>query len=403
MIKKTLDNGLTIILDDRKTESVAVSVTMKVGAINEEDRNRGISHFMEHMVFEGTKNRSALQIANEIESLGGTIGAYTSSERTVFYIKILAKHVDVAIDILYDVVANPTFEQPIIDKERTVVLSEIEMKRDEPRFYQWQVFQKALYTVFTGRHPVIGYKGIVEKMTREDFLEYYSKQYVPENMIVTVAGDTSGALTAIEKRFSTIEGKKAPALKVTREPIRETRKITKEKMPIKQTYMVIGYIAPDRNSRDSYVFDVIQAILGRGISGRLFDEIRTKRGLGYDVGCHYSDNKHYGFIAAYVTADGSKMSIAKKIILEQFQKIDDLTPTELSDAKNYIEGEFALHNEDTMNRADNLGFFEYVGNTDLYTDYIKNIKKVTVADIKRVKNRYLNPETYTQIVLEEQR
>ena len=401
MRKIKLSNGMTIVFQPRKSDSVAIHVLVKTGSINENDQNRGVSHFIEHMLFEGTKTRTTLQIANEIESLGGSIGAYTSSERTCYYAKVLKKHVDTALDVLSDIIKNPLFNEKAIEKERRVILSEIKLKKDEPRFYQWSLFQRSLFKDFPLKHPVIGYEKIVKSIKKENLQEYFNNHYISPNIVVSVVGNIKGIDKKIKLKFGEIPTKPIPKLKFKKEKIKRSVTQAREKKAITQTYLIIGYLAADRRSKDSYVFDVIQAILGRGLSGRLFDELRTKRGLGYDVFSHYEDNKNYCFFAAYETIDKKNLALAKRIILEQIQDVDKLTEKDLMEAKRYIEGEFILENEDNQKLADTLGFFEHVASAGLIGDYINNIKKVTISDIRRVKRKYLKKNNYTMVVLEQ--
>lgn len=401
MRKIKLSNGMTVVFQPRKSDSVAIHVLVKTGSINENDQNRGVSHFIEHMLFEGTKTRTTLQIANEIESLGGSIGAYTSSERTCYYAKVLKKHVDTALDVLSDIIKNPLFNEKAIEKERRVILSEIKLKKDEPRFYQWSLFQRSLFKDFPLKHPVIGYEKIVKSIKKENLQEYFNNHYISPNIVVSVVGNIKGIDKKIKLKFGEIPTKPIPKLKFKKEKIKRSVTQAREKKAITQTYLIIGYLAADRRSKDSYVFDVIQAILGRGLSGRLFDELRTKRGLGYDVGSHYEDNKNYGFFAAYATIDKKNLALAKRIILGQIQDVDKLTEKDLMEAKRYIEGEFILENEDNQKLADTLGFFEHVASAGLIGDYINNIKKVTISDIRRVKRKYLKKNNYTMVVLEQ--
>ena len=402
MRKIKLSNGLTVVLCKKRSDSMAIQVVVRSGSINEEDKNRGVSHFIEHMLFEGTKNKTAIQIANDIESLGGTLGAYTSAEKTCFYAKVLRKHVNIALDVLSDIVKNPLFDEKAIEKEREVILSEVNMKKDEPRFYQWSLFQRTLFKDFPLKHPVIGYEKTVKSMKRKDFVEFFNEHYVGSNMILLIVGDTDRIEKVVKAAFADIPKKISPRLICKKEKIKKSVKVTKEKRPITQTYMVIGYVAADRTNKESYVFDVIQAILGRGLSGRLFDELRTKRGLGYDVGSHYEDNKMYGFFAAYATVEKKNAKLAKDIILKEIQRVDELSEKELREAKMFIEGGFRLDNEDNSHLADTLGQFEHIKDAVMINDYINNIKKVTIKDISNVKQKYLGKNNYTMVVLEQE-
>jgi predicted Zn-dependent peptidase len=189
MKKYILSNGLTILLEKRSTDSVTIMVTVRVGSNNEPENLLGISHFLEHMLFEGTKKRpSSTIIANEIERLGGELNAYTTNERTCFYIKVPKKHFDIALDIISDILQNPVFDKSAIEKERQIILKEINMVTDDPRFHQWILFQKTLFKKHPARNPTYGAIETVQKIRRDDLISYYNKHYTGTNMIISVVG-----------------------------------------------------------------------------------------------------------------------------------------------------------------------------------------------------------------------
>jgi len=380
---------MKIILENRASESVAIEVLVKVGS-NHEGKLKGIAHFIEHMLFEGTKTRTSLDIANEIEAIGGEFNAGTSNEYTIYYIHIQKKHLDIAIDVLSDIVVNPSFSQDAIEKQRKVVSDEINLVTDEPRFHQWILFQQALYRSYPSRFPVYGDKESIMRLTRDDLLAFYKEHYTPANMIISLVGDIDkGAKSKIEKAF-VLKGRtrKAGLDKVETLKKSATRK---EKKPLMQSYMVFGYPAVKRSHKDSYVLDVMRAILGRGQSGRLFQEIRTKQGLAYEVGVHYESSVYTGFFAVYVNTHKENIPKIIKIIKRELKKLDDISPKDLKDAKDSIEGSHVLKNEDNRSYAEDLAFWDYAGGNA--KDFIKNIKRVTKKDILRVRDSFKKSAT----------
>jgi len=380
-----LKNGMTVILEKRTSESVAIEVMVKVGS-NHEKKLRGIAHFIEHMLFEGTKTRTSLDIANEIESIGGEFNAGTSNEFTVYYIHIQKKHLAKAIDVLSDIIVNPSLSEDAIEKQRKVVSDEINLVTDEPRFHQWILFQQALYKRYPSRFPVYGDKASIMKVTRDDLLAFYKEHYTPGNMILSLVGDINKrkALKLIKESFI-LEGKTKRANLSKVETLKQN-KSRKERKPLMQSYLVYGYPAVKRSHKDSYAFDVMKAILGRGQSGRLFQEIRTKKGLAYEVGVHYEASVYTGFFAVYVNTHKENIPKIKVIIKRELKKLDNLNAKDLKDAKDSIEGGHVLKNEDNRSYAEDLAYWEYSGGKA--KDYIKNIKSVTGADIVRARDRY---------------
>ena len=203
MRKKVLGNGLTIIINKRPSQSVSIEAAVKVGSNDETKRIFGISHFIEHMLFEGTKKRpNSIIISNEIEKLGGELNAYTTNERTCFYIKVPKKHFGIALDILSDILQNPLLENKSIEKERKVILKEINMVNDQPRFYQWILFNKTLFQKHPAKNPVYGTIEAVKRITGKELAGYYKKHYLPNNTVISVVGDVSNAENQIAKKFA---------------------------------------------------------------------------------------------------------------------------------------------------------------------------------------------------------
>lgn len=394
-----LKSGLVIITQKKPARSVAIEVVVKTGSNNETARMQGVSHFIEHMLFEGTKTRSARKIANEIEKKGGEFNAYTSNERTAFYISILHKHFDIALDVLADLIKNPLFSETSIKKEKKIILDEIKLINDQPRFYQWVLFSKTLFKKHPAKNPIYGTKESVRRLNKEDLIDYYTKYYAPSNIIVSVVGNTKGALPKIKEKFSDLKKKSPPKIVHVKEPQNKfiKKKVRKQTL---QSYLILGYKTPKRGDRDSYVLDVIRAVLGRGQSGTLFEEIRQKRGLAYEVGVNHEANAAYGLFAVYLGTHKKNIKTCIEIILKEFDKLKAINNRELKEAKDFLEGDFHLKNEDNVRLADTLAFFETAGGAQTAKQYLKNIKKVTKKDISRVVKKYLNKK-YALAIIEQ--
>jgi predicted Zn-dependent peptidase len=400
MEKYVLQNGLTIVFEKRPTKTVAVEVTVKTGSNNETRKISGISHFMEHMLFEGTKKRkSSREIATEIERLGGELNAYTSNERTAFYAKVLNRHFDKALEVLSDIIANPLFEEEAIEKERKVILKEIDMVTDEPRFHQWVLFSKTLFKKHPARNPTYGSRSSVKKLARKDLINYFKKHYKPNNMVISVVGNVRNVKGKVSKYFGCLKKSRLEKQPEIREP-QQALSIKKEKRKLMSSYMILGYKTPSRAHKDSYVLDIITSVLGRGQSGRMFDEIRNKRGLAYEVGVQHEPQARYGTFAVYLNTHKKNISKAIGIILNEFEKLKKIKSRELQEAKTQIEGSHALENEDNFHAADELAFWEIVKDASLAKNYIREIKKVTKKDIAVVVDKFLN-KNYALAVIEQ--
>lgn len=398
MNKFKLKNGLRILELKRKSDIVTIHIAVNVGSINETANIGGISHFIEHMVFEGTKYRTSKEIANSIESLGGELSAYTSNENTCYYVKITKKNFDIALEILSDILINPIFDKKLIDKERNIILSEIKMVTDQPRNYQWVLFSKALFKKFPAKNPIYGTVKSVKSLTRDDMINFHKKYYTSPNMVVSVVGDIPSLSSKIEKFFSKLNSNEIKT-EFKEEKINIKSKII-EKRKINQSYAVLGYKTPKRNEHDSYVLDVIRAVLGRGLSGRLFREIRVKHSLAYDVGILHDPNINYGVFCAYFGTNKKNISKCIKITLCEFKKLKKISKKDLDEAKQFIEGEFVLDKEDSLNLASSISEWELVSHAEDGLNYIKKIKKITKKDIAKVVDKYLN-ENYSLAVVEQ--
>ena len=401
MEKYRLKNGTTIIFEKNYSKSVAVEVIFKVGSNDESKEISGISHFLEHMLFEGTKKRkNSRKIASEIEKYGAEFNAYTSNDRTAFFIKIINKRFEKALDILSDMVANPLFNKKTIEKEKQVIFKEINLVTDDSRQHQWILFQKTLFEKHPTKNPTYGTIGAIKSLDRKIIDSYYNKHYVPNNMVISIVGNVNHVKEKIEKYFDNLKPKKLALRKNIKEPLQKRKKKFVEKRKTVSSYMILGYKSVSRIHKDSYVLDVISAILGKGQSGWIFDEIRNKRGLAYQVGVLNENEEDYGFFAVFAGLDKKNIEKTKGIILQQFRKLNNVGKNDVEEAKSYIEGNHTLSMEDNFQKADNIAFWETIKNASLADNYIKNIKRVEINDVKRAARKYLN-KNYTLVVIEQ--
>jgi predicted Zn-dependent peptidase len=401
MRKFKLKNGLTVIWEPRKSDSVAIEVCIGTGSNNEKSSFAGMSHFLEHMIFEGTSTRSTKQISEAIENVGGELNAATSNERTFFYVKIPKSKLDLGLDILSDMVKNPALDPKIMEKERRVVLEEIKMVNDQPIMYQWVLFEKSLFKKHPTRNPVYGRVESVKSITRNQMLNYYKKWYVPGNITLCVVGDTRNSRDMrrkIEKRFGDMKPKKKPKIPKVIEPQDKKPTIKREKRDTKQAYFVLGYKTVPRTHKDSFALDVISAIFSKGLSGRINEEIRVKRGLAYSVGTNHDAKNDYGFFIFYLNCAKKNLGLCKSIMLDEVDKLSNLTSKEIGEAKDHIIGRVLLDKENSQRRADELAFWEFIKDARLSDTYVPNIRKVTKKDIIRVRNKFFH-DNYTMVVI----
>lgn len=398
-VKKTvLGNGLTVLYCPKKSNSVVVEVMINVGSCHEKKDERGISHFLEHILFEGTSKRpSNKEISNELERIGGDFNAYTSTGKTCFYAKVLKKHFSIAVDVLADILQHPLLREEDIKKEKNVVLKEIAMIYDEPRYHQWILLQQNLFEKHPCKFPTYGDERVIKRLDRKNVGRFFNKHYLPNNMVVSIVGDVPNWRKEIEKQFISKKGKVQKLICPIEPALKENKNMLLKKN-IFNTHLVLGFKTVPRAHPDSYVLDVVNGILGRGQSGKMFTEIRSKRGLGYDVGTQILSDSNFGYFATYAIVDKKNIKLVKKLMLAEIHDLKDVSAEEVKEAQDYIEGDYLLEIEDPQKVADQLLFWEQAKNAEEIKKYLSKIKKVTVSDVKRIAGKYF--KHYAQVVLE---
>jgi predicted Zn-dependent peptidase len=388
MKKFFLNNGLTLLMEKRKSRTCVILITVKAGSNSESHREKGVSHFLEHILFEGTKTRTSEQISRAIEGIGGDIGAFTANEETCFYVRVLPRHFDAGLEILVDIINNPAFGHREIEKERRVILNEINLKHDEPRFYQWELFLKSLFKGLPPSSPISGTLDSVSRLSRRAIISYYRKHYLPDNMIVTYVGPNPGVELKLRAAFSGLVGKKVSHVSWLQTGDKDVSVALVK--PIAQSYLVYGFSTVRRKHKDSYALDVIRSLLGRGLSGSLVNEIRIVNGLSYEVGCHQESGKNYGFFAIYLSTQKENLKKCLGIIDKHIclLKSGQVSKQDLLEAKNYLEGECVMETEDIHKFAVASSIWHYCGLSPDVRDYVSCIRKVNQEDIVAVARKY---------------
>ncbi len=400
MKKWVLKNGMTLLYEQKKTASVAVQVLVNVGS-DWEKKLFGIAHFIEHMVFEGTKKRKdAKEITNAVEKVGGVSNAYTTNARTCYHIKVPKKHFEVALDVTADTLLNPLFRAKDTERQKNILFKEIDLVTDEPRYHQWILFQKTLFVKHPSRNPTYGSRKTVGMVRSADLWSFFNEYYHPRNMIIAVVGDVRNVKKKVEEMFNRKSTKGRMTKEKVHEPVQEKIKVAKEKRKDQEsTYLALGHRTVPRLHKDSYVFDVIDGILGRGQSGWMFDEIRNKRGLAYEAGTEKAAESDFGFFATFSSIDKKNVEKVKSLILEQLKKLENVSAQDVQEAKTYIEGSYLLDSEDTQKLADELLYWEQMGDAQRYKQYLKRIYAVRVEDVRRVAKAYFR-KPYVMAVIE---
>ncbi len=372
---------MTLIFEKRNLPVVSVVFAVRAGGINEFLEEKGISHFIEHMLYKGTLTRSSKQIAEEIEKNGGELNGFTSEEVVGYWCKMPSDKMNVALDVLSDMIKNPKFDEKELEKERKVIFEEIKMYHDNPRLHVFDEIQKSLYT----GTMEIGLAGTFETMKsidRKKILGKFKQIYKPNNMILCVVGDADfkKIVDFVEKNF----GKEKGEIPKQKFNLKNGSRI-EERTGIDQANLVFAHHVPLAKDKKNYAAFALNVLMAGGMSSRLFQEIREKRNLAYAVKGESEINKDFAYSLIYVGTSKQNVGKVKKIILDEFEKISkELGEKELSQIKEQIIGNHQISMEDSQHRMVNLLAHEINGNAkDLY-EFEKNIRAVKLNDVKNL-------------------
>ncbi len=379
--RKILKNGMTLIFEKRNLPVVSVGIAVRHGGVNESLSERGISHFIEHMLYKGTKKRTYKQISQEIEKNGGIMNGFTEEQITAFFCKMPSDKLHIALDVLSDMVKNPLFDAKEMEKERKVIFEEMEMDRDEPMRYSFDKIQGFLYENPLGT-PLIGTHESMNSIDRKKMLKKFREVYKPNNMMLCVVGqaDFDELIKFVEKTF----GKKRGTIKKQKISLKHDHKIETRK-GIDRASMVLAFHSPLSTDRKIYASKVLIAIMALGMSSRLFSEIRDKRNLAYAVFGDVTANKEFSYSYIYVGAMKENLEKIKNIILGEFKKVSQsLKEKELEDTKNQLVGNYRISMENSEGQMNQLLLSEIDGKAREFYEFEKNIRAVKLKDVRKL-------------------
>jgi predicted Zn-dependent peptidase len=387
----TLKNGLRVVLAPMpETETATVIIMTGTGSRYENAHENGLAHFLEHMFFKGTKKRpSAKAISEELDGVGAISNAFTSKDRTAYYAKVSAKYLDTALDVISDIFLNSTLPPKEIQKERGAIIQEIDMYEDMPMRTVDNVFDALLYGA---GHPlgrtILGPKENIRAFKQKEFAAYHKRNYNAKNTVVCVAGafNEQKVLAKVRKEFAKLHDGVAPTFTPFTAEQLEARVSIKEKQT-DQTQLMLGVPAYPYQHKDEYALAVLAAILGGGMSSRLFLEVREKRGLAYSV--HAGVDKYPDTGSFYVQAGVEHGKLEKTVttILDEMKKMKrtKVSAAELKKAKAYLTGTMTLSMETSDEVATNaVSSLLSIGKIRTLEEKLKAIQKVTAADVERV-------------------
>lgn len=396
-----LDCGLVVVTERMPhVRSVAAGFWVGTGSRDEDASLSGASHFLEHLLFKGTPTRTARDIAEDVDAVGGDINAFTTKEYTAFEARVLDRSLELALDILCDILWNPALRPHEVESERQVILEEVLMRADEPADLVHEVFAEALFADHALGREVLGEAASVEGMSREQIAGFHDEHYRPGNVVFTAAGhlDHSVVVAGIEHRFAGAPGGGPPGRTA---PAARSRPLAVDRRGTEQAHLVVGVRALDHHDPDRYALAVVNHALGGGASSRLFQSIREERGLSYSVYSYRYAFQDSGALAVYAGTMPARVEEVLDLVVEELDAMTSggITAGELAVAKGHLVGEMALCLEDSGARMNRIGRSQLVhGRVLPVEEVMAGIEAVTPDDAARVAERVLGGERVLALV-----
>ena len=393
--RTVLDSGATVVTERMsEVRSVSVGFWFDVGSRDEPDRLAGTSHFLEHLLFKGTPTRSAKDIANAFDAVGGDVNAFTGKEYTCYYSRVLDEDLPMALDVLTDMILNSSIDPQELESERRVILEEIAMHEDTPDELVHDLFYRSMWEGHSLGRPVLGFNETISALARDQVAGYWSERYSPANLVVAGAGHVDHGWLAdrIENLFARSRSgsrtdRNGPAP-------RSHIDVDVHNRPTEQAHIVIGTEALDRADEDRHALTVLDTVVGGGMSSRLFQEIREKRGLAYSVYSYRSLFADAGTFVVYAGTTPQNAHTVMDIVRSEFDSIlkDGISEAELARAKGHIKGSLVLSGEDPGSRMNRLGRQQLTTGEILSIDeLIQRYDELSMEDVDRVAKRVLGP------------
>ncbi|WP_062105030.1 M16 family metallopeptidase [Bacillus niameyensis] len=400
MKKYTCQNGVRVVLETIPTvRSVAIGIWVGVGSRDENEQNNGISHFLEHMFFKGTQSRSAKDIAEAFDSIGGQVNAFTSKEYTCYYAKVLDDHASHALEILSDMFFYSTFDEVELNKEKNVVLEEIKMYEDTPDDIVHDLLSKAAYHNHSLGYPILGTEETLASFSSHTLKEYIFNMYTPDKIVISVAGNVDEHfIMQVEQFFGSFE--RGNTTRSNLLPVFHSEQILKRK-ETEQAHLCIGFEGLPIGHKDIFDLIVLNNIFGGSMSSRLFQEVREEKGLAYSVFSFHSSFQDTGMLTIYGGTGANQLDELYDTIFSTMEilKKEGITQKELQNGKEQLKGNLMLGLESTNSRMSRNGKNELLLRKHRTLDEIINdINNVTVEGVNRMGNQIFNEHYTTALV-----
>ena len=398
-----LPNGLTVITEQMQhIRSVSIGIWVKTGSRDEDSKWNGISHFIEHMVFKGTKHRSAEEIARQVDSIGGNMDAFTAKECICFNVKVLDEHLPIAMEVLSDLVLNPVFDSQDISRERGVILEEIKMDEDSPDYLVHEIFTQNFWKDHPLGRPILGTKDTVKGFEREPVVGFYDQRFGPGNLIISAAGNLrhENFVELVNKHFQRM--KPVSNGFHSSKPNIVPRIVMRNKKSLEQVQICVGVPSHPIAHENRHASYILNTLLGGGMSSRLFQNIRERQGLAYAIYSDLSPYRDTGCLSVYAGTSRESADKVVQCIVSEFAKLktEPVPAEELRRSKDQLKGSLMLSLESSTARMSNLARQEmYFDRFYSMDELLENIEKVTSEDVKKLANEFFQTESIAVTVL----
>jgi predicted Zn-dependent peptidase len=398
-IRRTvLPNGMLVLTESMPhMRSVSMGAWIASGSRDEPAEESGLSHFVEHMVFKGTTTRSAQDIAREVDSIGGNLDAFTGKETVCFNIKALDEHMAPALDVLSDLVLHPQFSQSDLEREQGVILEEIKMDEDNPDYLVHETFTQNFWKNHPLGRPILGTAQTVSSFTQDTVFAHHQRRFTPENLIFSAAGHLhhEAFLEEVERKFGALKPVGTPIVATETTPIAHPHITLKRKKSLEQVQMCLGVPAPPVDHADRFAVYMLNAMLGGGMSSRLFESIRENHGLAYSIYSELSPFRDCGSLSIYAGMSLDNTEKVLQLTLAELTRLKQqaVSDAELKRAKDQMKSNIVLGLESSSSRMSNLARQQmYYKRFFTLDEIVHGIDQVTSADTQRLANQLFQPE-----------
>jgi predicted Zn-dependent peptidase len=400
--KDTLSNGIRVVSETLpKSRSVSIGVWVKVGSRHEPQEIGGVSHFIEHLFFKGTKKRTAKDIAIEMDSIGGEMNAFTSQETTTYYAKVVDEHLPIAIDLLSDILIGSRFDPFEMEKERKVILEEIKGVEDTPDDFIHELFTNTVWPNNSLGRPILGTRETIKGMKHEDIISYIENYYSPREIVISVAGNFEHArlVELLNTSFGMLS--RTGVAKKEISPVFNRDVIVKKKQ-LEQVQICLGCKGMNYTHEDRFAVSALNTVLGNSMSSRLFQEVREQNALAYSIYSYVTSYRDTGLVTIYAGTDPSNTLEVIRLIMKELRKIkhEGITAAEELRVKNQIKGSLVLSLESSNSHMSRIARQEiYFGKYLSMDDIIKGVEKVSKEQVQGLAQQLFTPESISLAIL----